>query len=357
MTSLRKISAIQPADNFIKVCLLCVFMLFTFFSTYAQNDTIYINKKVIITDTIYKKKPEPEYKAGKKKSGRSFRNVSKTQKINKPLKKEWFAGASGAFMINQNTYTANSTSATLETSEFSSHLSSALSYGAQLNVGIKLNDWSIETGVGYSQLNQDFNYNQLILTVDTTIENYTVVTNEYYLLDTINEFTVRIFKDGNWVEVTHFDVDSTLVSETEDRTREVYETIRKNVNNSQLNKFHYIEIPLIIGREWKTNDFRISAKTGPIFGILSRSSGSTIRLNRSTNQFYVDDLSDEPYHKMSLSFILALGVEYKRYHDVGYFVEPFYRQSLNDLLPTNYRYGMVHRTFGLRFGIRFYFKS
>lgn len=333
-------------------------MLFTFFSSYAQNDTVYINKKVIITDTIYKKKPNPEYKSNKKKPkpGRSYQKYSRIQKSARPLEKEWFFGTSGTAMISNNIYTANTSSANRETNEFSSRLSSALSYGAYLNGGIKLNDWSIEAGIGYSELNQEFAYSELMVSVDTTIENFTVVTNEYYILDTINEFTIRIFKDGEFVEVTHYDVDSTFVSETEDRTREVYDTLRKTINHSLLNKFRYIEIPLIFGREWETNGFRLSAKAGAILGILTRSSGKTIRLDRSSNRFYVDDLSSDPYNTLSLSFLLAFGVEYRKDDDISYFVEPFYRQSINDLLPSTYRYDMRHKAYGLRFGMRFYLK-
>ena len=356
MTSIKKISANIQADNFLKVCLLCIFMLFAFSNSYAQNDTVYVNKKVIITDTIYKKKADPEYKNDKKKQkpGRSYRRNSRIQKVSRPIDKQWFLGTSGTAMMSNNVYNPNTNSSNKVTDEFSSRLSPALSYSAYLNGGVKLNDWSIESGIGYSEFNQEFTYSELIESITTSIENYTVVTNEYYILDTINEFTIRVFKDGIWEEVTHYDVDSTFVSETEDRTREVDDTLRKTVNHNLLNKFRYIEIPFILAKEWKTNDFILSAKTGAIFGVLTRSSGRTIRLNSGSNRFFVDDLSSDPYNKISLSFLLAFGIEYKKDDDVSYFIEPFYRQSINDLLPSNYRYNMTHKAYGLRFGMRFY---
>lgn len=230
--------------------------------------------------------------------------------------------------------------------------SSSFNWNTGLMASIEYNNWLFSTGISYSQLNEDINYNPTY----TALE---VIDNSYWE----KEYTQTTFVDSNWIidgiflghwnyDTTHITtVDSMYISQVDSNyEKKVNDTIS---NNNGTHTLSYVEIPLLFGYHWDLKKWDIQLQTGASIGILSGTTGST----------YIDYNLDYPlsheehknqFTQLNYYFILRAGVGYKLGRNWMLGLYPDLRFGLNSVLK-NEAINQRYNRFGLTLGVYYQF--
>ena len=205
---------------------------------------------------------------------------------------------------------------------------SNLSFGLKFNYQFK--NWIISTGLLYTSISEELNYNikQKIIDPDAG----------YYNIDTA------------WVMI--YDMDQNLVpmiigyerTWVDEYKYEVY-----NVDNS--NQYNYLEIPISLGYMFNMKRFSICPTAGMSFGFLYSASGKLLQMDSVA---FTALNKDSKYLQQSISNInFALSFEYSITPNYGIYIKPYYKQGLNSIY-TNYPLSAKYRNAGVKFGINIY---
>jgi hypothetical protein len=229
-------------------------------------------------------------------------------------------------------------------------VSQRINYSFGANINCNLNNWELQSGVAYSNLQENFDYVIRTLHIDTT-ESYEYEYGGYFEYDTlwfVNIDTLIATGDTLWVPHINSSwietVDSTLITDID--------TIVFQHPNEILNRYSYLEIPLIFGYSINREKFSYILKGGIITGIFLNAKGKTFSLQSDNT---VTDLTDElNFMKLNFTLYFSVGIIYKMSNNLNLLVEPFYRKSINSMFD-NYPISNKHRSYGIKIGMRFHF--
>lgn len=203
-----------------------------------------------------------------------------------------------------------------------------LSYGIKFNYHYK--NWVISTGLDYTSVGEEINYNIKETIVDPD--------GGYYNVDPI------------WANI--YDQDNNLVPLLigyEKTWIEEYKEINYKVES--INQYNYIEIPFSIGYNFAFRKFSVCPSAGMSFGFLYSASGSIPQIN--STEFIELDKSSKYLQKKVTNFSFGLSFEYLITPNYGIYIKPVYKQGLNSIYK-NYPLSGKYRNAGVKFGISIY---
>ncbi len=331
-------------------------------------DTVFIYELVYVYDTIYTEEIivdtvhiydtlDLDRKIDKKKITisqnlpkiHSIYNIKK-QQINSSL----FGSKIFADLIYSPLYTNSLFSSVDIYSEARQNNKYALSPLIGFSTGININYYNkkltYSSGLLFSQIKEQFSYTATKDIIDTSYF-YKYFTYPVSQIDTIwfinidtllftGDTIYEAFLDTNYV----YYMDSLYTSKLD--------STEINYYDKYVNKYFYLELPLIFGYKINHIRFSIIPEIGLILGIILNSQGKIISLE---NIERTNDINKETQLSPVL-FSLYTGVRFDYFltKRIDFFTKIFYRQNLNSVF-MDYPIIMKHRTFGIQFGFKYKF--
>ena len=218
------------------------------------------------------------------------------------------------------------------------------SMGIHLNY--HYNNWFVRSGVGYAEYGENRDYSQKITKHDTIGYSKQLITS-YYTYDTTG--WIKDPGDPNvsipvYDAIQHKDTSYSWVS----RDSLYYE----HQSIYAQNRFRYIEIPLMLGYEFRYKNFGVELATGVSVGFRVNSSG---RFLDSNNELVNINTSNTPYSNTMMNYILSVGLKYHLGGQLSIIAQPVYKTNLNSLVSgsnSNIRYN----NWGLHVGLNYIIK-
>jgi len=201
----------------------------------------------------------------------------------------------------------------------------ALSYQAGMNVVYQFSPkWNVQSGIQYSQRNENFDYTKTTYSV----EEKEVQRTEIIIHPVLGEI------ERNYSET-------------------VQDTVAQySANTTSKNTFQSIRIPLVLERQLLTkNDWSLLAKAGLLAGIYSDRSGLLLSSNSDINEY-----TNIPTRKAGInSMLLGVGVQYAISPRVSILAYPEANLQLNSSTKNAAGFAQkdwgVYTHFGLRIGL------
>ncbi len=233
---------------------------------------------------------------------------------------------------------------------YNNALSPMLSNSFGININYSYKNFIVQSGIYYKKFNEQFNYDQEVLLIDTTSYYETEYQYEQQY-DTIFVFDLDEYLDSGDTSYIPYTISNTVKVPYEVLVTD-YDSSMTDQNIKVKNTYSYIEIPLSIGYQFKQNKFTVSPKFGLITGLYINSSGKS--LNSSYN---IEDINNEKqtYIIPSFSMIAAIGFEYKINDFFSFVANPYYRKSINSIFIKSQPISHKFNAYGLKLGIRYNF--
>ena len=189
-----------------------------------------------------------------------------------------------------------------------------------INLKYHVNNWFIQSGIGYAEYGEDRTYFQKLEMHDTSGYSKQEV-DEYYTYD-----STGIYIDTSGVIVITYDAifhsDTSYKWVTEDSL--YYEHLAIQAQN----RYRYIEIPLMVGYEFRFKNLGFQVSTGVSFGMRVNTTGKFLD---SQNNLVDITPDNSPYTNMNMNYILSVGLNYHLNRRFSVTVQPVYKTNLNSL--------------------------
>ncbi len=227
---------------------------------------------------------------------------------------------------------------------YNKNLSPQLSFSAGLGLAYSYNNFRIETGIGYQKLHETFNSKTEEIETNTYTQ-YEHFENEVWDYTTIYILDLDEYIQGNIVYYQYTDSlmtlvpDSTLVSVTDTTI------ISKEMNAD--NNYQYIDIPLVLGYEFKMGNFCLTPKTGVISSILINRSGTYYDIENNN----IGSAENCPNTKLMFDYYAALNIQYQIGEHAGIYLEPHLRADINSMYDKSYAISQKGRKLGIKTGV------
>lgn len=219
-----------------------------------------------------------------------------------------------------------------------------LSYHIGANYKTYYNKWFLSVGINYHRIEDRATYSLPTIDIDSVISNYMIFHNTYKQVITgyiqnPNDTSLLIPIIGIQVHQ-----DTNIVSD-------VYYDTTKSINNySYTNSYSYIEIPLMIGHEFRYKQFVFDIVGGVSWGRLIK---SEVSIPNTNNDLLMDIQQTETILvKNTFNGLLGLGIGYQINEGNVLFARPEIRYNLNSMLdkayPINQKYMQIRLSLGMR---------
>ena len=173
-------------------------------------------------------------------------------------------------------------------------------YSAGIELRLKVRQWSVHTGLHYSQINEQ---------------------NTYTLQDVVG------------------DIDNPGI--TGDYIRTAY------------NRNRMLEIPLLVGYQWSRGPWAIEAQVGGNIGLATWSEGEVFDETTLMYTRYTKDNEYNPYTTKGIHSVQGGAmISYKAGYFHEYFVRPYYRSYLGDFTRETYALRQRNTGLGVQAGVR-----
>ncbi len=227
---------------------------------------------------------------------------------------------------------------------YNKNINPNLSYSAGLGFAYTHKNVRFETGIGYHRINES---------MSKEVSSYDTYTDSHFDFNTIDlwDVTTTMILDldeyllGNEVYIPH--IDSTL-TQAIDSTEVFFSDstlVTKYLNAS--NSYHFVDVPLVIGYEFKVNKFSITPKAGIISSMLVNRSGSYYDIIEDK----ISDPTSVPNTKFLFDYYGAVNLQYKFSKYASIYIEPNIRGDINSMYEDKYAITQKSRKYGLRTGI------
>ena len=216
-----------------------------------------------------------------------------------------------------------------------------------LNVKYHINNWFIQSGVGYSEYGENRKFMQDMEFHDTSGFSKQNI-DQYYTYD-----TTGWVKDpaNSGVLIPVFDAihhsDTTYKWVTTDSM--YYEHLEIYAQN----RFRYIEIPAMVGYEFRFKNLGIEVATGVSIGFRVNSSGKFLD---SKNNLVDINPSNSPYTNTMMNYILTVGVKYHLSNRFSVIAQPIYKTNLNSIIKSGFGSDVRYTSVGLNVGVNYIIK-
>ena len=265
--------------------------------------------------------------------------------------------------------------------------SPAYNWSIGLNINYKIKDFSIQSGIAYTNFAEKFQYSEETIEINKHQETKYGVVGEYTYVDKYSEWiitgmnTVPVLDTvSSSYEISHHDYNGvividtvwsyqtdTIMVQTYDSVEVIHydtitalkydslkviviDTIRTHSFYEFVNRYTYMEIPLIVNYEIKKNKFSYVVGGGLITGVFLNAKGKGISLDDE-----VVSLEDLPFMKLNLSGIVNAGVHYHLNPKMSILFEGVYRRNFNSIYNNSYFLEQRFNSFGLKLGMRYRF--
>jgi hypothetical protein len=213
-----------------------------------------------------------------------------------------------------------------------------------LDINYHINNWFIRSGIAYAEYGENRTYSNKIEKHDTAGYSRTSV-KTYYTYDT----TGWITDPGNSsVQIPVYDAimhhDTTYIWVSRDSLYYEHQNIYAQ------NRFRYIEIPLMLGYEYKFKNLGIELATGVSVGFRVNSSGKFMDSNK---QLVDINSSNSPYSHTMMNYIFTAGVNYHFSDRFSIAVRPVYKTNLNSIIESGVGSDIRYNSFGVNLGINY----
>lgn len=219
----------------------------------------------------------------------------------------------------------------------------ALEYGLRLNYN--LFQYGLQTGIGISQIRDEFKFTEHTFDIDSSKFNYIPRWEEY--TDSVWVVNVDSALNGsNYGEWQKYTYDS-----LEYDAEIIYDTINRRSNKrSVLNTILYVEIPLILSYELAFSRLSMLMKFGGVNQVHIYAKGQMFN-----DAGYRVDINDhEKFTKYNFALYGGLGLKYKLAYDVSLILDAYYKHPLLKYSSSNS--SVVRRnSFGINAGVRYCF--
>jgi hypothetical protein len=216
-----------------------------------------------------------------------------------------------------------------------------------LNVKFHINNWFIQSGVGYAEYGENKNYLQNIEMHDTSgfakqkIDDYYTYDTTGWIPDPNNSGVLIPVFDA----IHHSDTSYSWV--TEDSLYYEHQSIYAQ------NRFRYIEIPAMVGYEFRFKNVGLEVATGVSLGFRVNSSGKFLD---SDNNLVDINPSNSPYTNTMMNYILTVGVKYHISNRFSVIAQPIYKTNLNSLFESGLGSDTRYSSFGVNVGMNYIIK-
>jgi len=171
--------------------------------------------------------------------------------------------------------------------------------GLYANSFYHMGDWYIKSGVNFQTGRQKAQISTVSTQVDSTI---TLIPREYdtTIIDTLQVLDITQLPDT--VYVTLIDTFTQTINDT--LVHKDYDSTRINNRYKLTNRYIYLEIPLMVGRNFRLGETNLAIEAGFVVSVLSR-----VRLRLSSMDNSICQLSDKYAHTINLN--VAGGVSWR----------------------------------------------
>lgn len=222
-----------------------------------------------------------------------------------------------------------------------------LNYSFGMDLKMNYNNWLLITGLNYSEYSENADYSLFSKNIDSSYF-ITYQDASYWEYDTLAILYNPV--DSSIVEIIY---ERTYILDSVAFTNTDYDTTFANTNYSFLNTYKWIEIPLLVGREFSKERFTFSVATGVSYGFLTGTTGSI--LHYDNNSIIVIDKNKAPFKNSMFNYILQVGVDYTITKKIGVVCKPMFRYNLNSMFDKSYPVDQRYYSFGVNCGLRYKF--
>ena len=217
------------------------------------------------------------------------------------------------------------------------------SYG--FNLKMIHNNWLLITGLNYSEYSEKADYSLFSSNIDSNIF-ITYNNTSYWKYDTIEKFQDPIDTTiWHYIFNREYILDSVAFENTD------YDTSFTSTDYSFSNTYKWIEIPLLIGREFSKDRFSFSVATGISYGFLTGSKASILHYDNTS--IIVIDKNQAPLKNGMFNYILQVGVDYTLTKKIGIICQPMFRYNLNSMFNKSYPVDQKYYSVGINCGLRY----
>lgn len=225
--------------------------------------------------------------------------------------------------------------------------SQQLSYTLGAAIGYHLKRWNLQTGLAYTQINENFNYEY----------NEYDIHSKYYYEHSYSQ--IEVTDTVGWIQFGKESVYDNMAPVMHSRTETIhdstlmmaYDTTSQVTNYENPNTYSYLEIPVVLGYSFNSPRFDYTVHGGIIAGILLNSEGKTI----SPTDNSAVSVQSQPIQNANLIMYGSLAMHYKFSQQFGIIAEPYIKKQINSLFESNYPISQKYNSFGLKIGVRFMF--
>lgn len=242
-------------------------------------------------------------------------------------------------------------------------------FGLTLNYHVK--NFTFSSGMGLVKFKENFDYLQNVLKVDSTINTETINTGGYYEFENVFShynfeyefFADSILIDSSWVNYTDsvltdsipvYFTDSTYFPTDTTITTVSYDSTHTIDRFALLNKYSYLEIPIVFGYSFGKKALKYSINGGIISGIFINAKGKGVLMG---SENLIKDLKELPFMRLSFSVYLSAGVNWRIYPNLHLLGGITYRKQLNSVFVKSYAIDQRRVGLGLKIGARYVFGS
>ncbi len=211
-------------------------------------------------------------------------------------------------------------------------------FGTFFNVTAPFSNWYARSGAGLKYTQEKTWYNLSFQDIDTSY-NYIPYTIDSSFIDTAYFLDVSQLPDT--VYIMHIDTFNFTVHDTIVET--MYDTTTGLREFEQVNRFFYVEIPILIGYNIPLKNLNIGFETGMYVNWLAQVRGRTI-----DKSYGIRQLDEKYFHRVTVDLAFRIRFKYYLNGSSSFTLTPDFRYSLYDLYRNNefatrkiLRYGLV----------------
>lgn len=214
--------------------------------------------------------------------------------------------------------------------EISGHISASNTKGYSFlaKVNFQFSNFSIQTGLGYNSIFQDFEF------IDRVKGGYfeKYIADSIYTVNNTQDTTWQYFEKERWIE-----------------TMEIFKT------NSSINH-NYLQLPLLLGYSINYKKFTFDINAG-VFAELPLNRNQYVFFDTvNTDRLNVDTLVLTT-QKPGFSMFVSLSASYLIAKNLSLVVQPYYYMNLQSVYSNKYAFNQRYSYPSLYIGVRYYFNK
>ena len=219
-----------------------------------------------------------------------------------------------------------------------------LSYHIGANYKTYYNNWFVSFGINYHRIDDRATYSLPTLDIDSVISSYMVFNNTY------NKVITGYIQNPNDTSslIPVYDI---IVSQDTSFVNDIYYDTNKVVKNySYTNTYSYIEVPLMLGREFRYKQMVFDLAGGVSWGRLIKS--EVMIPNLDQNKMLEAQQTETIIVKNTFNAILGMGVGYQINENNVLFARPELRYNINSIFDKTYPIDQKYLQLRLSLGMR-----